>query len=190
MYGSPLVFAIWFYISLLLISIILSDIGMSEAHFSEPEFWLRYPVAGSHTQSSASEENKQQYWSKKNLPQAKKPKMDQHFSLQQCFLGSLPLKVWAVFCSCQEECGQRQTSTGKGVEVFLHCQSVPLLSPRPAPFTFLENHHRTVWVGRNVQRQSCPSPLPWTGAPFTDDSVPLHPNLIWTLKVPTALTSF
>lgn len=66
-YISLLVFAIWFYISLLLIYIILSDIGLSEVHFSEPEFWLRHPVAGSHTQSSASEENKQQYWSKKSL---------------------------------------------------------------------------------------------------------------------------
>lgn len=38
MYISPLAFVIWFYTSLLLISIILSDIGLSEAHFSEPEF--------------------------------------------------------------------------------------------------------------------------------------------------------
>lgn len=136
----------------------------------------------------------------KNLFQAKKPKMDQLFSLQQCFFGSLLLKVWAVFCSCQEEFGQRQTNTDKGVEVFLHCHS-PLLSLRPAPFTPLERlhsqslflilstklSHRTVWVGRNVQRQSCP----WgREGKLLLMTVPLHPSVTWTLKVPIALTCF
>lgn len=67
MYISTLDFAIWFCISLLLVSIILSDVGLPEARFSELEFWLRDLVAVSRTQSSASEENKQQYWSHKSL---------------------------------------------------------------------------------------------------------------------------
>ena len=78
MYISTLDFAIWFCISLLLVSIILSDVGLLEAYFSKPEFWeiLLLAVALSHLLVSKTNSNTGVI----NLSQAKKPKMDWLFS--------------------------------------------------------------------------------------------------------------
>lgn len=102
---------------------------LSEAHFTGPEFWS---TSGSHICLCAGEENKQQYWKHKSLS-GQQTKMDQFFSLQHCYLSSLPLDGWPIFCNCQREFAQRWMfwNTKRWIEVSLlhsvHCLQNQLL---------------------------------------------------------------
>lgn len=137
MYISLLVFAIWFCISLLLISIILSDIGLSESYFSEPEFWLRHPVAGSHTQSSASEENKQQYWSKKISFRRRNQKWINSSPFNSASLAAFHPRCELYFVIAKKNCVKDKPTLIRDWR-FLTLPQCPLLSPIPAPFTPLK----------------------------------------------------